>query len=73
MPSSSGNNLEARIEVAIEQIRQLRQDVTDIKNKLYADYVTKDEFDPIKKLVYGVVAIVLTGVMGALLALVVNK
>jgi hypothetical protein len=67
------SSLEARIEVAIEQIRQLRVDVNEVKNKLDANYVTKDEFDPIKKLVYGVVSIVLVGVMGALLALVINR
>ena len=67
------NNLEARVEVAIEQIRQIRIDITRIETKLDNNYVTKDEFDPIRKIVYGVVTIILTGVVGALLALVVNK
>lgn len=34
---------EAGIEVAIEQIRQLRVDVTRIETKIDANYVTKEE------------------------------
>lgn len=35
--------------------------------------VTQPEFKPVKAVVYGLVAIVLTGVFGALIALVVQK
>lgn len=35
--------------------------------------VTQPEFKPVKAIVYGLVAIVLTGVFGALVALVVQK
>ncbi len=34
-------------------------------------YVTKDEFAPVRKIVYGLVGLVLTGVVAAILALVI--
>lgn len=40
---------------------------------LRAVVVTQPEFKPVKAVVYGLVAIVLTGVFGALIALVVQK
>lgn len=36
-------------------------------------YVTKVEFEPVKRVVYGLVALVLTGVITALIALVVQS
>lgn len=41
--------------------------------ELRAVVVTQPEFKPVKAVVYGLVAIVLTGVFGALIALVVQK
>ena len=38
-----------------------------------AKYVTREEFAPIKGLVYGLVGLLLTGVIGAVLALVIRK
>ena len=66
-------NIETRIEVAIEQIRQLRTDVTEIKQKLDSNYVTKEEFSPVRQIVYGIVSLILLGVVGAVLALVVHQ
>jgi thiosulfate reductase cytochrome b subunit len=66
-------SVETEIAVIAENIRYLRDDVTDIKKKLEDDYVTVAEFDPIKKVVYGLIALLLTGVVGALLAIVINK
>jgi len=67
------NSLESKIEVLTVEIRQVREDVTEIKTRLENNYVTRYEFDPIKKLVYGLVSIVLTAVVGALVALVLIK
>ena len=51
--------------------------VGDINNKLDANYVTKDEMklmeqklDLIQKIVYGVIALILTAVVGAVVSLV---
>ncbi len=57
----------------------LQNDITYIKEKLNAvdskvssSYVSKEEFDPIKKIVYGMVSLILIAVVGALVALVVG-
>jgi ABC-type phosphate transport system permease subunit len=44
-----------------------------IKENLERDYVTQDQFEPIKKVVYGLVSIILVSVVMALIALVVIK
>jgi len=49
-----------------ELINEFRSEVKDT-------YVTKDSFEPVKKITYGLVALVLVAVVGALLALVVVK
>ncbi len=47
-------------------------EVTEVKNLVKEQYVTKTEFDPVKKIVYGLVAIVGTAVVGALIALIIK-
>jgi len=64
---------EVQLAEMAKDISYIRGEVTEIKQKLEDDYVTKAEFDPIKKIVYGVVGIILTGVIVALLGLVVIK
>jgi hypothetical protein len=52
-------------------IGHIKVDVTDIKGRLEGHYVVKEEFDPVKKIVYGLVSIILFAVVGAIVALVV--
>ena len=40
--------------------------------KVSSNYVSKEEFEPIKKIVYGLVGLILVAVVGALMALVVR-
>jgi hypothetical protein len=54
------------------ELRYIRRDLDDIKSKMDDSYVTKDEFAPVKNLVYGLVTLILTAVVGALIALVVT-
>lgn len=61
------------IAVVKSQLSDIKDDIRDIKLKLENDYVTQQEFEPVKKLVYGLVALTLTAVVGGLLALVVKK
>ena len=51
----------------------IKRDIKEIKETLKADYVTKDEFSPIKSIVYGTVSVILLAVIGALVALVVKQ
>lgn len=55
----------ARLE---ERLRHVQADVEEIKKNM----VTRKEFDPIKTLTYGLIALLLTGVVTALLNLVIN-
>jgi len=50
----------------------IRQDLADIKKALKEGYVTKEEFWPIRTLVYGFTGIILLAVIGALVAMVVT-
>lgn len=49
------------------------RDISDLKSLVRADLVNRAEFDPIKKIVYGMVGLILTAVVVALIALVVKK
>lgn len=52
-----------------ERTQGMQEDIAVLKN----DFVKKEEFRPIKNLVYGLVSLILTGVVGALLALVIRN
>ena len=54
-------------------IGYIKRDVADIKTTVQNSYVTKDEFEPIQKIVYGLVGLVLIAVAGGLISLVVRK
>lgn len=67
----------AVIQRDIQYIKSLQQSqgvqLSSIDTKVGSHYVTKEEFAPIKNLVYGLVALMLIAVVGALLSLVVIK
>lgn len=48
----------------------IQRDISEIKDRLEKDYVTRQELDPIKKIVYGLVGLILTSVFGALMFLI---
>lgn len=56
-----------------KDIEYIKRDVSEIKQKLDKDYVTKEEFDPVRKVVYGLISVILLAVVGALVGLVVIK
>ena len=56
-----------KLAVMAENIEQIKSDISEIKEQLKSCYVTKIEFDPIKKIVYGMVGSVLLTVLGAVL------
>jgi thiosulfate reductase cytochrome b subunit len=61
------------IDVIATQIEYIADDVKEIKEKLNKDFVTTDKFEPIQRLVYGMVSLVLVSVFGALISLVLIK
>ena len=64
---------ETTVALIAKDVEYIKKDVGDVKERLEKSYVTREEFDPIKKLVYGIVGLVLTGVVGALLTLIIRK
>lgn len=54
------------------QLAQVICDVAELRTTLKTDVVTRSEFMPVRVIVYGGVGMILTAVLGALIALVVT-
>ena len=66
---TTDSNLLARID---ERTRILIEKVQLIETKLENHYVSQEEFRPVKSVVYGMVGVILLGVVGSLLYLVIK-
>lgn len=51
-------------------IQHIMEDLKALKKNLEANFVSKSEFEPVRKIVYGLVGLLLTMVAGAVFALV---
>ena len=51
-------------------IEYIREDVKEIKSQLERHYITRSEFEPVKKLVFGVVAMIGTCIAGIILKMI---
>lgn len=60
----------AKIDTKLERVLE---DISKLFDALETRYITKEEFAPVKNLVYGLVALILATVFGALLLLVIVK
>lgn len=67
--NTQGKNLE----VIANDISYIKADIKEIKDSVVTTYVTKDQFEPIQRLVYGLVGLILFAVVGAVVSLVLNK
>ena len=65
--------LSADIATVTLQLRTLSLEVESLKLLIKSEFVRQSEFDPVRKIVYGVVSVILLGVITALVALVLNK
>lgn len=59
--------------VLAADVRNIKETVLEIKVLIKSDYVTKSEFEPVRKIVYGLVAAILTIVIVAVVTMVVRK
>ena len=66
-------------EIILTKLEYIIQDINDLKRYqekqaeyIERCYVSKTEFDPIKKLVFGAVGLILAAVIGAIITLVVR-
>ena len=61
-----------QLAVIKNDLSYIKEKLNDVDQKVSTHYVSKEEFEPIKKIVYGLVSLILIAVVGALVALVVN-
>lgn len=73
MTAKKANGTDTKLAVMANDIAYIKDEVKDIKQKLEGQYVTQDEFEPIKKIVYGLVTLILTAVVMGLIGLVLKK
>lgn len=66
MTEREPTGLEVKIDYIIDRVK-------DIEQKLEMKYVSQDEFKPVKAIAFGMVALILTSVVGALLTLILIK
>lgn len=63
---------ETKLAVIQNDLTYIKEKLNAVDNKVSSHYVSKEEFEPIKKIVYGLVSLILVAVVGALVALVVG-
>ena len=66
------SNLETELALQGKDIDYIKKKLDHIDEKLDKHYVTKEEFLPIRNIVYGMVGLILISVTTALLALVIS-
>lgn len=56
-----------------QDLQYIKADISDIKKSLDGKYVTKEEFNVVRSIAYGLVGLICTGFVGAVLALVFKR
>lgn len=69
---TSNQSDETKLAVIQTDLTYIKEKLNAVDNKVSSHYVSKEEFEPIKKIVYGLVSLILIAVVGALVALVVG-
>lgn len=64
---------ETTLAVMANDIGYIKADLAEIKEKLEGDYVRTSDFEPIKKIVYGMVGLILASVLTAIVSLVLKR
>lgn len=59
---------ETKLAVMANDIVYIKEQLHSIDDKVGSYYVTKDEFEPVRRLVYGLVSIILVTVIGGIMA-----
>lgn len=71
MPVKYNNKID--LALMAQKIDYIQKDVSEIKINIEKDYVTREEFEPIKRIVYGLITLLLAGVITAMLSIVLKK
>jgi hypothetical protein len=73
MPLEEKTTDETQLTVMATDISYIKIAVDAVKKDLEEKYVTKDMFDPVKKIAYGLVGGILFAILAAVLGLVIKK
>lgn len=65
--------IDERVEDAKEDRAQIKESISGMEKVMKEGYVRKEEFEPIKKVVYGLVALILGGVGTGFMALILQN
>lgn len=72
MVEDNKQSTETTLALIKQKLDSLGEKIDKIDKSLECDYVTQDQFDPIKRIVYGMVGVILLGVVAALFALIIK-
>lgn len=64
---------ETQIAVMANDLKYVVKSVDDLNHKIDSNYVTKEQFAPVQRLVYGLVGLILVAVVGAVMAIVLRR
>lgn len=64
---------ETKLAVIQTDLTYIKEKLNAVDTKVSSHYVSKEEFEPIKKIVYGLVSLILIAVVGAIVSLVVTQ
>lgn len=72
MDSLSNHNNADEVKLAVMQndIQYIKETLNSVDSKVSNNYVTKSEFEPVRKVVYGLVAVIMLAFVGAVVSLV---
>lgn len=65
-----GETPEVNLAVIQTKIEFIQGDIREIKQLLQEQYVLKSDFEPVRKVVYGLVSVILLGAIGTLMTFV---
>ena len=68
-PQAHKEYTQGEVQILLE-IADLKQEVKQLKE---AKYIRREEFEPVQRLVYGMVGIILIAFLGAVIALVITR
>ena len=69
---TSNQSDETKLAVMQTDLTYIKEKLNAVDTKVSTHYISKEEFEPIKRIVYGMVGLILVAVVGALVALVVG-
>lgn len=66
------DNIETKVALLAQDVEYIKSEVDKISAKLDTSFVTKQEFQPVKQITFGMISIVVVSVFGAIVSYFVN-